>query len=326
MTRRSPFLLPMIVALLTSAISLGANGQEAANQFRLPSFKTPDYDCDGLRSAILQRQPSSSEDAYDVVLQDQGGAEFMGDLAGMVGWKAKSTVAFVGTLTIRPCKADGGPAPIVIVGDFLKFEVTADGRLSYLSGSGTVTQGSSVTNLPIVATPVAPTKEQPKTPSKPSRVAVPPAKSLSGVSRGKAQEGGWCDAQADCASGLTCSINFCERGVDETLQGSDNTAQLKQRRAAQPAERDASDSGAARHTYRFKVIAYDQGAKVVRGELVETTEMKPGMFVDTGTNLQLKLASVDHITSEIRPGVLLTVTLALQNGEWKTVSVRKLTR
>ncbi|MCW5635372.1 MAG: hypothetical protein KIT17_18690 [Rubrivivax sp.] len=159
-----------VAGTLLACNSAVAFAQESSS-FMLPNFSTPDYECDGLRRATLQRQPIDGKDAYAVVLHDRGGAEFQGDLAGMVGWKAGSTVTFVGTITVNSCNPSG-PTAIVINGDWLKFLVSADRRLVYMEGAGTVTQGQSVTKLPIgLPTP-------PALPSKPAR-AKPSARPAS---------------------------------------------------------------------------------------------------------------------------------------------------
>lgn len=142
--------------LLGSAASISLAAE--APVFMLPDFSTPDYACDNLRAVILQRQQSPGKDAYDVVLQDQGGAEYMGDPAGMVGWRAESTITFVGAMTIKPCKAENGPTPIVIAGDWLKFSVNAAGRLVYMSGTGSVLQGAVTAKLPLKAVAPKPAK------------------------------------------------------------------------------------------------------------------------------------------------------------------------
>lgn len=150
-----------------------AFGQPSSSTFRLPDFSTPDYQCDLLRAVTMQRQPSAGKDAYEVVLHDSGGAEFKGDLGGMVGWKTDSTVTIVGTITINPCNAEAGPAPIVIVGDWLRFRLDSDRRLSFLDGTGTVSQGSTVTKLPVTASPAAKPQKKPGAAAKPGRDTAP---------------------------------------------------------------------------------------------------------------------------------------------------------
>lgn len=125
--------------------------QKQPTGFLLPSFSTPDYECDGLRAVQMQRQPSKDKnDAFDVILVDQGGAEMRGDVAGVVGWKTDSTITVIGTVTLSSCKPDG-PKPVVITGKRLRFRVSSEGRLEYVDGTGTVNQLGKTTKLPLAA-------------------------------------------------------------------------------------------------------------------------------------------------------------------------------
>lgn len=140
---------PTLVLLLPCVAAATLAAEPAA--YRLPAFGSPNYDtCDGLKAAQLVRRPSESGSGYDVMLVDQGGAEFHGDLAGMVGWTAGSTVSFLGKVTIVACNESAGIPPVVIVGERLKFRLDEDGRFTYVDGSGSVTQG---TNRKVIRAP-----------------------------------------------------------------------------------------------------------------------------------------------------------------------------
>ena len=171
------------IAALTIAAGIGtlAAAQESS-PFMLPDFKTPDNDCGGFagfQRAKIQQKPSKVKDAYDVVLSDLsdfGGAKYAGDLAGLVFWEPDSTVTFNGTFTISACKS-GETAPIVITGHRLKFRLNAEGRFVYLKGTGTVTQASTTTKLPIVAAaPVSSPDDKASAVEKPARAAKPSAR------------------------------------------------------------------------------------------------------------------------------------------------------
>lgn len=147
----------MIVRLIALSIiplnALSAAAPPTPAPYQLPAFATPDYACDGIRRVAVQRRPSTVNGGSDVILYDQGGAEYVGDPAGLVEWRAQSTITIAGVLTILPCKAEGGPAPIVIKGDRVKFRVDDARRLVYVDGPGAVTQGTLTKKLtkPVVA-------------------------------------------------------------------------------------------------------------------------------------------------------------------------------
>lgn len=143
---RSRF-IPIAAVLLAVCVSQLSFAATKKNVIQLPAFNTPNYACDGLRRVALQRKPSPVNGGSDVILHDQGGAEYMGDPAGLVGWQAQSTLTVVGALTILPCKAEGGPAPVMIKGDWVKFRVDDSRRLVYVEGVGSVSQGTVTTKL-----------------------------------------------------------------------------------------------------------------------------------------------------------------------------------
>lgn len=139
---------------------IGATSPEKAavvnklSNYTLPDFRTPEYDCHHyLRSVQVIRQPSSKMGAWDVFLQDDGGAEIKGDVVQSVGHMPESIITFNGTITIVPCQPNSGPRPIIIVGSRLQFELTAEGLLTYRDGSGSVNVGGKTTKLPLVTKP-----------------------------------------------------------------------------------------------------------------------------------------------------------------------------
>lgn len=102
---------------------------------------------------------------------------------------------------------------------------------------------------------------------------------------------------------VLCGASYAQQATDAPKVPKQPTSQLKQ------------------HTYRIKVVAFDASAKKIKGEIFEQTQMEPGMWVDTGTQLEMKVASIKHNPEEIRPGVVLLVTNAFRNGHWEPESV-----
>lgn len=139
-------LLRACVCSVASIWGCSAWGAETA-AYQLPAFDPKDYQCSWLSSLAMKREPTGNGEQFDVALFDRGGAEIKGDPAGLIGFSPGSTITFFGTITVLPCADAGGPAPLVIAGQGLRFKLDDHGRLNHVSGSGTVTQGAKKTLL-----------------------------------------------------------------------------------------------------------------------------------------------------------------------------------
>jgi len=71
--------------------------------------------------------------------------------------------------------------------------------------------------------------------------------------RGKAAEGEWCESQADCAKGLTCQVNFCERTARPTTD----------RRSSEASQTSTKDKPPASIPSRVRLAARAEGIEEV---------------------------------------------------------------